>query len=303
MARPKKPAAPCPFCGLNESASLHATFGIVICSPCLHANTITNSRLLSDWDLPASALAGVRHTSDTYRSHPYRVYLLSDVLPLVAAHHGLTATTTWETVKAARAERNLELAKVREWGLAVKAAVRAAGVLLKDAKRCPAYIDALDCRKGSYSAPRVVAIAVQAFIADQAAKVTWLQHWFFTTAATGTGAGWWDGPAATVEMSRIETDAHITLEGAHAAMADWVTAKSKETRKRRRGKKTKATQERENERESECELECCECYECGSDLHRRDALVSVYHPGTWCDACVEADPELCNSKWESLDER
>ena len=105
-------------------------------------------------------------------------------------------------------ERSLRVA-------AIKAAVRAQGVLLKDANRCPSYSIAI---KGDAKGDAgVVATKVLTFIDDQAKKSVWLRDW--------SGSLRFDG--VTMEATRLADDPNVDSETAKAVATKWAEGRQK----------------------------------------------------------------------------
>ena len=236
------PAKPCSICDAPKGASDHVEFGIRACAECIEGITISDYRLRVDWDIPEGILsgAGIRHTTRSLwsrrgGSYDLDFYLLSDVLSLLAAHHGVIGedeATTWQAVteardaSRARAEREridraAEAAREKEIrASAIKAAVRARGILLKDAKICPAFQRAVKGQDG-VDADKV-ARNVEFFFEDQARKAVWLQDWLatFETSFAPESLFLFKGSYLDVtakEAARLETDVNIDAEAARAA--------------------------------------------------------------------------------------
>jgi hypothetical protein len=193
----------CEFCLAPKGASDVAAFGLRVCGPCLEERTISGYRLETDWQLPREQFQGLRHTTKSFwarRVGQYSLdfFLREDVLPVLVAYH-VAADASWGAVQVAR---DLAAARARQGALdaaaearrvaaehlaAVKVALRARGVRLKDAAACPAY-KALACgpaagadagAAGADADADADAFAgrVSAFLADQAEKATWLGQW------------------------------------------------------------------------------------------------------------------------------
>ena len=240
------PPKACSICEKTRGASDHKAFDIRACAECIEALTLSDYRLKKEWGLTSEILknSNLRHSTKNLwsrhgGSYSLDFYLKDEVLPMLVTYHG-AKENTWDAISLAMNEardlKDLESARLLKIAVAekdekckaLKSAIKASGILLKDVKLCPALKNALAKSTTDFDVEQV-ASNVQFFVVDQAAKTTWMDTWYAQNCLANES--WWTNAEietsnvvasnALIEIDRIKCNVNVTTDAAQTYISDW----------------------------------------------------------------------------------